>query len=165
MIYALDTRKPLVKFYVGALNMACLNLCVFNPEMLNVAELEPESAINYSFLRNALSLTDETASMLIQLSNMEFKRDAIFDDLGHWVDNCINAKINTGFGTVKLAESAPIDVYKDLFYDEKSKYYTTDDRVDGFTVYNAFTDLITQDKKDLVNKFEKTLLIKDILNL
>ena len=165
MIYALDTRKPLVKFYVGSLNMACLNLCVFNPEMLNVAELEPESAINYSFLRNALSLTDETASMLKQLSNMEFKRDAIFDDLGHWVDNCINAKINTGFGTVKLAESAPIDVYKDLFYDEKSKYYTTDDRVDGFTVYNAFTDLITQDKKDLVNKFEKTLLIKDILNL
>lgn len=165
MIYALDTRKPLVKFYVGALNMACLNLCVFNPEMLNVAELEPESAINYSFLRNALSLTDETASMLKQLSNMEFKRDVIFDDLGHWVDNCINAKINTGFGTVKLAESAPIDVYKDLFYDEKSKYYTTDDRVDGFTVYNAFTDLITQDKKDLVNKFEKTLLIKDILNL
>ena len=165
MIYALDTRKPLVKFYVGALNMACLNLCVFNPEMLNVAELEPESAINYSFLRNALSLTDETATMLKQLSNMEFKRDAIFDDLGHWVDNCINAKINTGFGTVKLAESAPIDVYKDLFYDEKSKYYTTDDRVDGFTVYNAFTDLITQDKKDLVNKFEKTLLIKDILNL
>ena len=165
MIYALDTRKPLVKFYVGALNMAFLNLCVFNPEMLNVAELEPESAINYSFLRNALSLTDETASMLKQLSNMEFKRDAIFDDLGHWVDNCINAKINTGFGTVKLAESAPIDVYKDLFYDEKSKYYTTDDRVDGFTVYNAFTDLITQDKKDLVNKFEKTLLIKDILNL
>lgn len=165
MIYALDTRKPLVKFYVGALNMACLNLCVFNPEMLNVAELEPESAINYSFLRNALSLTDETASMLKQLSNMEFKRDAIFDDLGHWVDNCINAKINTGFGTVKLAESAPIDVYKDLFYDEKSKYYTTDDRVDGFTVYNAFTDLITQDKKDLVNKFEKTLLIKDIMGV
>ena len=31
MLYALDTRKPLVKFYVGALNMACLNLCVFEP--------------------------------------------------------------------------------------------------------------------------------------
>ena len=56
-------------------------------------------------------------------------------------------------------------MYKDLFYDEKSKYYTTDDRVDGFTVYNAFTDLITQDKRDLVNKFEKTILIKDIMNI
>ena len=76
---------------------------------------------------------------------MEYKKDDIYADLGHWVDNCINSKFNMGFGSVKLAESAPIDVYKDLFYDEKSKYYTTDNVVDGFTVYNAFTDLITQD--------------------
>lgn len=165
MIYALDTRKSLVKFYVGALNMACLNLCVFNPEMLNVSELEPESAINYSFLRNAMSMTDETNLMLKKLSEMEYKKDDIYADLGHWVDNCINSKINMGFGSVKLAESAPIDVYKDLFYDEKSKYYTTDNVVDGFTVYNAFTDLITQDKRDLVNKFEKTLLIKDVMGI
>ena len=165
MIYALDTRKPLVKFYVGTLNMACLNLCVFQPEMLNVSELEPESAINYSFLRNALSQTDETKATLERLSNMEFKRDDMFTDLGHWVDNCINAKFNNGFGSVKLAESSPIDVYKDLFYNDKSKYYTTDDRVDGFTVYNAYTDLITQDKKDVVNKFEKTLLIKDVMGI
>lgn len=165
MIYALDTRKPLVKFYTGALNMACLNLCVFNPEMLSVAELEPESAINYSFLRNALSLTDEIHVTLDKLSKMEFKKKDIYADLGHWVDNCITAKINNGFGTVKLTESSPIDVYKNLFYNEKSEYFTKDDRVDGFTVYNAFTDLITQDKKDLVNKFEKTLLIKDIMNI
>jgi hypothetical protein len=96
---------------------------------------------------------------------MEFKRDDIFADLGHWVDNCINSKINNGYGNIKMSETTPIDVYKDLFYDEKSKYYTTDDRVDGFTVYNAFTDLITQDKRDIVNKFEKTLLIKDIMNI
>jgi hypothetical protein len=165
MLYALDTRKPLVKFYTGALNMACLNLCVFNPEMLSIAELEPESAINYSFLRNALSITEEIGVTLKRLSEMEFKRDDIFTDLGHWVDNCINSKINNGYGNIKMSETTPIDVYKDLFYDEKSKYYTTDDRVDGFTVYNAFTDLITQDKRDIVNKFEKTLLIKDIMNI
>lgn len=165
MIYALDTRKPLVKFYTGALNMACLNLCVFNPEMLNVAELESEKAINYNFLSNAVELTDDIHVMLQKLSDMEFKRDAIYDNLGHWVDNCITSKYNSGFGTVKLAESTPIEVYKDLFYNEKSKYYTTDDRVDGFTVYNAFTELITQDKRDLVNKFEKTLLIKDIMGI
>ena len=48
---------------------------------------------------------------------MEYKKDDIYADLGHWVDNCINSKINMGFGSVKLAESAPIDVYKDLFYE------------------------------------------------
>ena len=165
MIYALDTRKPVVKFYTGALNMACLNLCVFNPEMLSVAELEPESAINYNFLRNMLSVTDDIRCKLETLSSMEFKRDTIYDNLGRWVDNCITSKFNNGFGNVKLAESTPIEVYKDLFYNEKSKYYTTDDKVDGFTVYNAFTELITEDKKDLTNKFEKTLLISDIMGI
>lgn len=165
MIYALDTRKPVVKFYTGALNMACLNLCVFNPEMLSVAELEPESAINYSFLRNMLTVTDDIRCKLETLSNLEFNRDTIYDNLGHWVDNCITSKFNNGFGNVKLAESTPIEVYKDLFYNDKSKYYTTNDVVDGFTVYNAFTELITEDKRDITNKFEKTLLISDILGI
>jgi hypothetical protein len=165
MLYALDARKPVVKFYTGALNMACLNLCVFNPDMLNVAELEPEKAINYGNLDRIATMTDTINATLQSLSNMEFKRNTIYDNLGHWVDNCINAKYNCGFGTVKLAESTPIEVYKDLFYNDKSPYFTTDDRVDGFTVYNAFTDLITQDKRDLVNKFEKTLLIKNIMGI
>lgn len=165
MIYALDTRKPVVKFYTGALNMACLNLCVFNPEMLSVAELEPESAINYGFLRNMLEVTDNIRCKLETLSNLEFNRDTIYDNLGHWVDNCITSKFNNGFGNVKLAESTPIEVYKDLFYNEKSKYYTTNGVVDGFTVYNAFTELITEDKRDITNKFEKTLLISDILGI
>lgn len=165
MLYALDSRKPVVKLYTGALNMACLNLCVFNPEALSVAELEPETAINYSFINNMMSMVDTIKVNLEKLANMEFKRDEIFDDLGHWIDRCINAKWNSGFGAVKIVESAPVDVYKSLFYDQKSKYFTQNDSIDGFTIYNAFTDLITQDKKDLVNKFEKTLLIKDILGI
>lgn len=165
MLYALDTRKPVVKMYSGALNMACLNLCVFNPDALSVAELEPETAINYSFLKNMQIMTDTIKMNLEKLASMEFQRDQIYDSLGHWVDRCIGAKWNSGFGSVKIAESAPVDVYKSLFYDQKSKYFTEDKSVDGFTVYNAFTDLITQDKKDLVNKFEKTLLIKEIMGI
>ena len=166
LLYALDTRKPVVKIFSNALNMACLNLCVFDPLSLSVAELNPEEAINFKPLKSVMEATNSIKETLEKLSNMEFKRDAIFDNLGHWVDNCITAKFNNGFGTVKLPESLPIDVYKDLFYDEKSKYYTSDDRVDGFTVYNAFTDVISNDKgKDIVNKYEKILLVKDIMGI
>lgn len=38
MLYALDTRKPLVKIFKNTLNMACLNMCVFNPEHINIQE-------------------------------------------------------------------------------------------------------------------------------
>ena len=165
MIYALDTRKPVVKMYTGALNMACLNLCVFNPDALNVAELEPTTAINFSPVNLLMGMTDTIKITLEKMSKMTFNRNTIYEDLGLWVDRCITAKYNSGFGTVKIAESAPINVYKSLFYEEDSNYYVQGDEVDGFTVYNAFTDLITQDKKDLVNKFEKTLLVKEIMDI
>jgi len=165
MLYALDTRKPVVKMYTGALNMACLNLCVFNPDALNVAELEPTTAINFSPVNLLMGMTDTIKITLEKMSKMTFNRNTIYEDLGLWVDRCITAKYNSGFGTVKIAESAPINVYKSLFYEEDSNYYVQGDEVDGFTVYNAFTDLITQDKKDLVNKFEKTLLVKEIMDI
>lgn len=165
MLYALDTRKPVVKIYTGALNMACLNLCVFNPEALNVAELEPTTAINYSPINLLMGMSDTIKVTLEKLDKMTFNRNEIYEDLGLWIDRCITSKFNSGFGTVKIAESAPVNVYKDLFYNEDSNYYTQGEEVDGFTVYNAFTDLITQDKKDLVNKFEKTLLIKEIMDI
>ena len=165
MLYALDTRKPVVKMYTGALNMACLNLCVFNPDALNVAELEPTTAINYSPINLLMGMNDTIKSTLEKLDKMIFNRNEIYEDLGLWIDRCITSKFNSGFGTVKITESAPINVYKDLFYNEDSNYYTKGEEVDGFTVYNAFTDLITQDKKDLVNKFEKTILIKEIMDI
>ena len=165
MLYALDTRKPVVKMYTGALNMACLNLCVFNPDALNVAELEPTTAINFSPVNLLMGMTDTIKITLEKMSKMTFNRNTIYEDLGLWVDRCITAKYNSGFGTVKIAESAPVNVYKSLFYEEDSNYYVQGDEVDGFTVYNAFTDLITQDKKDLVNKFEKTLLVKEIMDI
>ena len=56
MLYALDTRKPVVKMYTGALNMACLNLCVFNPDALNTAELEPQTAINFSTIQTLMGI-------------------------------------------------------------------------------------------------------------
>ena len=132
---------------------------------MNTAELEPQTAINFSPIQTLMGMEDTIKSTLEKLSNKTYLRNDMFEELGLWVDRCITSKYNSGFGTVKIAESAPINVYKDLFYDEDSDYYVEGEEVDGFTVYNAFTDLITQDKKDLVNKFEKTLLVKEIMDI
>jgi hypothetical protein len=166
MLYGLDTRKPVVKLFSNAVNQACLNMCVFNPLSLSVAELEPVSAIDYKPLKRIMEAQNDIKVTLENLANREITRNEMFNELGHWVDNCINAKFNNGFGTVKLAESLPVEAYKDIWYNEKSAYYTTDDRIDGFTCYNAFTDIISNDKdKDIINKFEKILLIKQIMGI
>lgn len=166
LLYALDTRKPIYKIFKNTIRQACLNMCVFSPEMLSVRELEPETAMEYTFVNQVMELTDNTKVMLENLSNNYIKRNDLFDNLGHWVDRCISSKFNSGFGTVKLAESTAIDAYKKLVIDEKSDYYTPEGDICMFDAYNAFTDIITHDKgRDIVNKFEKIYLVKDILGI
>ena len=167
LLYALDTRKPLVKLFKNTLNMACLNMCVFNPEHLQVTQLEPETPINYRFLNEVMEMADSTKMMLERYEDTFLEPKDRLDTLGKWVDNSIRISYDNGFNKVKVAESLPIEVYKDLFVDEKSDIFC--DRQDApsyYDVYNAFTYRICNDKgKDIVNKFEKTWLISKILNV
>jgi hypothetical protein len=165
-VYALDTRKPVVKEYMGGLRTACLNLCTFNPAALSVQELQPEHAIDYNFLNYCMELVDNMGVKLGQLADMEFTHENMYEELGMQIDRCINFKFHNDFGTVKLPESLPIEVYKNLFYNEKSPYFSKEGIVSGFDVYQAYTDIICNGKsKDLVNRFEKTLLVSSILGV
>ena len=67
-----------------------------------------------------------------------------------------------------IAASTVISAYKSLFKSTKSPYYVDIEKkpsVDMFTVYNAFTDILTHKDKDICNKADKCLLIKDILGI
>ena len=104
MVYGLDTRKPVVKIYKGGLNMACTNLCVFNPSFLNVQELEPEKTINFSSVDTLLSQTNDLKVWLEKLHNEEFEvtPDNVNESMGRWINNCWDTAWNKGYGTVKL---------------------------------------------------------------
>lgn len=165
LLYALDTRKPIVKLFKNTVNMACLNMCVFNPEFIQTNELEPESAIDYRFITNVMEMTDNTKVMLEKLANTTLDNSMVYEQLGHWIDNCIKKKYTSNFGTVKITESTPIEVYKSIAIKEDSPYYSPDEH-NYFDIYNAFTDVICNDKdKDITNKFEKVYLVSKILDI
>lgn len=165
LLYALDTRKPIVKLFKNTLNMACLNMCVFNPEFIQTNELEPESAIDYRFITNVMEMTDNTKVMLEKLANTTLDNSMVYEQLGRWIDNCIKKKYTSNFGTVKITESTPIEVYKSIAVKEDSPYYSPDEH-NYFDIYNAFTDVICNDKdKDITNKFEKVYLVSKILDI
>ena len=168
-LYGLDARKPVAKIYRGALNCAYTNLCIFNPSFLNVQELEPNTAIDYKPINTLMEQTNDIKVWLDRLSNTFFSRDkeSIQRELGRWVYNSMTRSYDEGYGKESLADSSPKTAFKKLFIDAKSPYYISEDvdQVDMFTVYNAFTQIITDDNKDIVNKAEKTLLLKSILEL
>ena len=113
-------------------------------------------------------MADNINAVLKEISDREYTKQQCFTELGTWIDNCLNP-VNSFVsvaGKVKLAENLPIEAYKNLFYNEKSPYYTQNDVVSGFDIYNSFTDIICNGKKsDLVNRFEKTYLVKNILGI
>jgi hypothetical protein len=86
--------------------------------------------------------------------------------LGEWVDYSLREHEDYGYGKVKIAVSTPVDAYKKLFVDTSSDYYIPmgiDPSL--FDVYNAFTQVLTDDSKDLLNKFEKIMIINKLLKI
>ena len=166
MIYGIDVKTPVVKLYRGHLNRACTNLTVFEPQWLNTQELIPGDPINFNPLKELLEKENTFRVMLDRLKNQHVSRDERKQQLGNWVDFCIREYINLGSGKVKLAVSTPIDAYKQLFVDTDSIYYIPEGiDPDMYQVYNSFTQVLTDDSKDLLNKMEKTLLVGKLLNI
>lgn len=169
LVYGLDTRKPVVKIYRGALNMACLNLCVFNPSFLNVQEIEPERPFNFKCIQTLMEQTLDIKVWLSKLSEIEVPYDVrlINENLGSWIRHTLIDSYDTGYGKVKLATSVAIDAYKLLYEKNDSSYFVNPGQsTTMFNIYNAFTELITNiDNRDILNKTEKTLLLKNILML
>ncbi len=168
MVYGLDVRKPIVKFYRGGLNRACCNLCVFDPSYLQVQALEPSKAINFRGLDGIIEKSNEIKAFLNKLHNTPFSRDEqnINENLGMWVRNTLDMSYDNTISKAKLATSMAVDAYKLLFKDAKSPYFVNPgSNTDMFNVYNAFTELISNKDKDIMNECEKTLLVRDIIGL
>ena len=169
MVYGIDVRKPVVKFFKGQERMSCTNLCVFSPQLLSCQDLEPETQIDFKPLERIIEQTDDTATWLKKLIETEFdcSEHNVNESLGRWIRNCINYSFNNHYQPVKIACSTPIDAYKSLFEKEDDDYYVgLNGNTSMYQIYNAFTQVLTDGmKKDPFNIFEKTLLIKDILDL
>lgn len=169
MVYGLDVRKPVVKFFHAQERCVCTNMAVFSPSLLACQDLEPETAIDFKPLDRIIEQTDDTLAQLKKLLEIEFScnEQNINESLGRWIRNCINYSYDNHYGKVKVACSTPIDAYKLLFQKEDSNYFIGDESSTSmYQIYNAFTQILTDGrKKDAFNVFEKTLLVSDILGI
>ena len=165
-LYGIDVRKPVVKIYRGHLNQACTNLCVFNPDWINIQELVPGDPINFAPIMNLMENTSNFATIIKKMKNDFIDRMDRTSYLGKWVDHSLREHEDYGFGKVKIAVSTPINAYKELFINQESQYFIPEGFDPTlFDIHNAFTQIITDDKKDILNKFEKTMIINRLLGI
>lgn len=164
MIYGLDVRKPVVKMYRGGLNLACMNLTIFNPSWLNAQELIDEP-INFNPLQELAEKENDMRLVLEKMQNTYIDRTKHTDHLGQWVDFAIREYDEGAFGKTQMAPSIPITAYKQVFLDKEHKYYSPEGMdPTQFQIYNAFTELVTHGK-DIISVADKTLLISRLLGV
>lgn len=165
-LYGIDVKRPVVKMYRGYLNQACTNLTVFNPQWIDIQELVPGDPINFAGIKQLLEQTSDFELKLKSLKESYLDRTKRKEYLGGWVDYSLRENQDYGFGKVKIAVSTPVDAYKQLFIDQDSEYYIPEG-IDPtmYDVYNSFTQIITNDKKDIMNKFEKTMIVNRLLQV
>ena len=165
-LYGIDVKNPVTKIYRGYLNRACTNLSVFSPQWINIQELIPGEPINYNPIKQLLEAENNFPEFISKLKSIYLDRDDRTNYLGKWVDYALREGQDYGFGKVKIAVSTPVDAYKSLFIDQESEYYVPEG-IDPslFDVHSSFTQIITDDKRDILTKWEKTLLIGKLLNV
>ena len=101
-----------------------------------------------------------------KIMNLQNSSVKINENLGDWVRKTINFTHSNQYSKVKLATSTAIDAYKLLYEKEDSPYFVPQGTTtDLFNIHNAWTQVITNDTRDIINKAEKTILIGNILGL
>ncbi len=169
MIYGIDVRKPVLKFYRGGLDRACTNLCIFDPANLSVQEFSPEKAPDYSYLNHLVNSQQSFAEFVTQMKStiVSYSDYEIERELGKWIRNTMAHQYDNGFSKAKLGVPTIIDAFKLLYEEDESRYFIKEgESTNLYNIYGAFTELISNDNdKDIFNKCEKTLLLKSILDL
>jgi hypothetical protein len=164
-LYGLDVRKPVAKIYRGYLNQACTNLTVFNPKWIEVQEIKPKESIKM-VAKQLLESGSDFEQKIKLLKNTFVDPTTLDARLGKWVRMTLEDSYYNGIQNVRMSPNLPIEAYKSLYVDTASEYYVPPTKqASMFEVYNAFTQVITDDDKDFINKFEKTMMVNKLLEV
>lgn len=169
LVYALDVRKPIYKIFKAYKNRKTNDLYAFNENWLSVYELKPsEEFIEFDdVVKNLMQLTDDSELRFKKL-NSEFLSSVDEDrqrKLGELIEDSMLFEINNKGGKIKIAPAMVLKAYQNVYLDSSSKYYISDtEECSMFNYVNAFSSLITEDDKDIINRFEKNLLIYNMFN-
>ncbi len=85
--------------------------------------------------------------------------------LGKYIDRALVFDIKTLNGKVKVSTAQVIKAYESIYNDAGSYFYTIDGTYDKLSYFEALSAIVTKDDKDILNRFEKSMLIGMLLDM
>lgn len=108
-----------------------------------------------------LELTDNSDNLFENLEKSKLSSDAEprQRQLGELIENSMLFEITNKGGKVKIAPQMVLKAYQNVYMDSSSRNYVGEEECTKLNYLDAFSSLITEDDKDIVNRFEKNLLV------
>lgn len=167
LVYALDIRNPVYKIYRGYLNKDN-NLFVFDSRWLDVKELKPTEKFKFDI--ETLMKLENNFSIKLDVMNKNWlpvTKDSIYKNLGSYITKSMLYSHQSKFGSkVKLSPAMVVKAYENVYMDSSSKFYikpTEESTI--YNYYSAFAQIVQDEKKDILNRWEKTYLISSLFGL
>jgi hypothetical protein len=114
-----------------------------------------------------MQLTDDSEIRFNKM-NKEFlssEKEDRQQKLGELIEDSMLFEISNKGGKIKIAPAMVLKAYQNVYLDSSSRNYVPDtEKCSMFNYVDAFSSLITEDDKDIVNRFEKNLLIYNMFN-
>lgn len=167
MTYALDSRKPVCKFFRAVKDGLNGHLYISNDKYIVAQQLEPEITLNYSYLDSLMNKDFDTFDWIQNIKSIDFDatNDNVNYKLGQWIRFAINFNLYSDFGNVKIATNDIVAGYKSLFESNDSEFYVPlANHTEYYRIYSALSKVL-YDGKDIVNLPDKCILLKNILGL
>ena len=163
LIYALDVRKPIYKIFKAYKDRKTGNLFAFNSQWINVYELKSsEEFVDFEpVIKHLLELTDDSDVLFDKLEKSTVSSDTEKrqQQLGELIEDSMLFEITNKGGKIKIAPQMVLKAYQNVYMDSSSRNYVGEEECTKLNYLDAFSSLITEDDKDIVNRFEKNLLI------
>jgi hypothetical protein len=109
-----------------------------------------------------LELTDDSEIIFDKLekSRLSPKVKDRQQKLGELIEDSMTFEINNKGGKIKIAPAMVLKAFQNVYMDSSSRNYVSDqEECTRLNYLDAFSSLITEDDKDIVNRFEKNLLV------
>lgn len=162
-VYGLDIKKPIYKVFRSYLIED--KHFIFDRNWITINELDPEKELKYS-ISTLMSMTNNVVSVIDKMKKTFIDDDKKYSVVGELIEKTMLFEYNTIGGKVKLSPNMIIKSYESIYVDATSKYYKSNQECSIYDLYCTLADQITDgSKKDLMNVFEKTILIGDLFNL
>lgn len=162
-VYGLDIKKPIYKVFRSYLIED--KHFIFDRNWITINELDPEKELKYS-ISTLMSMTNNVVSVIDKMKKTFIDDDKKYSIVGELIEKTMLFEYNTIGGKVKLSPNMIIKSYESIYVDATSKYYKSNQECSIYDLYCTLADQITDgSKKDLMNVFEKTILIGDLFNL